>query len=31
MIFFEKVDFQNKLKIHLVVALNWVLEGGLPM
>ena len=30
-IFFEKVVFQNKLKIYLAVALDWVLEGGFPM
>ena len=30
-IVFEKVVFQNKLKIYLVFALDWALEGGLPM
>ena len=30
-ILFEKVVFQNKLKIYLVVALDCVLEGGLPI
>ena len=30
-IFFEKVVSQNKLKIYLVVALDWVLDGCLPM
>ena len=30
-IFCEKVVFQNKLKIYLVVALDWVLGSVLPM